>query len=368
MSCPSCYSTPAGSSCSTCGSFITVENGPVQPVRTVKAIRGSDRNGFPRDLEAIPSSIPAADVGGDIKMRDGSATNPINLLQLRQVLAATGGVAVLDANGNLALLPKSLTDTFLVTQAGVVTWAEALPRANLLRESEIAPNRNRLLTMGCAANGMVEIGFLDMSETDYIGVDSEGKPTAKTFCNAEAVDTLDAIFGCRDGVFYKLNGVAGKKLIINDDGMYELVDAASDAPTWFSTKVTVCQKRTGYTDNASFPIEDATLDVPFGGGYSGTYDMTVNGSYIPGSSVAICRCVVGCNVRSTGTESHAQVKLNGLVILESWIDSTYEFGSQNTLIVEVPLTDDEFDFELVATSDGTGHVKTHAKLEILGFK
>jgi hypothetical protein len=301
-------------------------------------------------------------------MRDGSTDLPINLAQLQQLVAVTGGVAVLDGMGNLAMIPKSLTDAFLMTKAGVIAWGDSMPKSNLFNTDDITPYRGKLLTLGCAANNQVEIGFLDIDESEYIGIDADGNPVGRSFCDATAVDTLDSLFGCNGGVFSKLNGIAGKKIIINDDGKFELVDAASDAPTWFDTKVTVCQKRTGYTDNASFAIEDATLDVPFGGLYAGTYDMTVNGSYTPGSSVAICRCVVGCNVRASGTESHAQVILNGLVILEGWIDSTYEFGFQNTLIVEVPLDEDKFDFELVAVSDGSGHVKTHAKLELVGFK
>lgn len=367
MSCPSCCCAPAGTTCNTCGSFITVENGPVQPVRTVKALRGSDRNGLPRDLEAIPSSIPAADVGGDIKMRDGSTANPINLLQLRQVLAATGGVVVIDANGNLALIPKSTADTFLVTQAGVVQWSEVMPRANLLRESELSPNRSRLLTIGCATDGLVEIGFLDLSETDYIGVDSEGKPVARTFCDADAVDTFDAIFGCSNGIFSKINGSAGKKLVINDDGKFELVDAASDKPTWI-TPVTVCSKKVGYVLATDLPIYDAQIDVPFGGVYSGTFDMTTIPTYVEGSSVAICRCIVACNIMGSGVESHAKVLINNVMIIEGWMDTVDVFGFQNTLICEAPLTDDQFDFECYATQDGTGGSKSFSKLEIIGFK
>jgi hypothetical protein len=259
MSCQSCSCCTPGTTCDSCGSYVSIENGRVQPINAASNIRVSDRNGLPRNLVSNDSSLAASDKYGEVKMRDGSSDNPINLALLRSIAAVTKGVVVIDGEGNIAHLPRADVDSYLITRGGVITWGTSMPRSNFLLESELSPYRDKILTLGCSTNGLVEIGFLDLSEGDYIGVDSDGKPVVRQFCDAEAVELLDSVIGCSGGVLSKLNGIADKKLLINEDGKYYLDDAVDDE-TWVGGP-TLWSKSLSEPRDADF----ADVNVAFGG-------------------------------------------------------------------------------------------------------
>jgi hypothetical protein len=136
--------------------------------------------------------------------------------------------------------------------------------------------------------------------------------------------------------------------------------SAAQKAQWLAGKVTVASKFTGSPSSPSFGIEDDVISVT---PHSGSFDMTGVAGYTAGKSVAVVRAVVLVD-ESTGAHVHAQIKLNNLVILEGWIDDSREFSYKNDLVIEVPLTDDAFTYELVTTGDGIAF----AKLEVIGFK
>lgn len=337
MSCPSCSCAEAGTTCATCGSYISIENGRVQPVNTGRNIRVSDRNGHPRDLTAYPSSIPASDENGTIRNRDGSEDRPINLANLREVLAASKGVAVMDADGRIALLPKHTTDGFLVTRGDVITWDEVLPRANVLIASEIIPTRGKLLTLSCAENGLALIGFLNLDEADYIGIDSNGDPIGRLFCDADSVDTLDAIFGCKDGVMSKLVGVANKRLLINGDGKFYL-DEPIDEETWVGgpaiwTKTLATPQAMQFTE----------VIVPFGGGVPNTANWVQMSFQL--------------NCTSSSTQGRVKIIVNDVPVLISVASGNFP-DYADTSALYLPYGDGTFkirgDFSIFSSDSTTG--------------
>lgn len=138
---------------------------------------------------------------------------------------------------------------------------------------------------------------------------------------------------------------------------------SSQAATWLNAKVAVASKFVGTPSPPSFAIEDDVVSVS---PHTGTFDM--DGGSIPGytagKSVAVCRAVVYSDSGLGSTESHAQVIVNGLVLLESWIDSATAFAFQQSNVFEVPLTNDTFTYSVVAAGDALAF----AKLEVIGFK
>jgi hypothetical protein len=264
MSCPTCSTCTPETPCNSCGSYVSIENGRVQPISAASNVRVSDRNGLPRNLVSNTSALASTDKYGEVKMRDGSTDNPINLALLRSVVAATKGVVIIDGEGNIAHLPKSDVDSYLTSQGGVIKWDTSMPRSNVLTESDLAPYRNKLLTIGCTTNGLVEIGFLSLAESDYIGIDSEQKPIGRQFCDADSVDLLDSIFGCKDGVLSKLTGVANKRLLVNGDGKFYLDDAV-DTEVWVGGSP-IWTKILGRPNECEF----TEVVVPFGGNVPNT--------------------------------------------------------------------------------------------------
>jgi hypothetical protein len=135
-------------------------------------------------------------------------------------------------------------------------------------------------------------------------------------------------------------------------------------PTWLVSKVVVGSKFVGTPSAPSFAIEDDVVSVS---PHSGSFNMA-GGSipgYVAGSSVAIVRAMAYTDSGLGGTEALAQVQANGLVLIESWIDSATNFASQTGgTVFEVPLTNDAFTYALVAAGDALAF----AKLEVIGFK
>ena len=264
-------------------------------------------------------------------------------------MAATGGIAVLDANGDLAILPKPTFDAFVASKGGVVTWTDVLPRSNLLREAELAPNRNRLLTIGCASDGLVDIGFLDQDETDYIGIDSEGKPIGRTFCDAGAVDTLDAIFGCSGGVLSKLSGITGKSLLINGDGKFYLDDAI-DEETWVGGP-TLWSKTLTEPSDATF----ADVNVAFGGS-------------VPVTALWVQICIQMFCTTSTSYGT-IRIYINDVPVIASRVVGS--FGSfTGSLAMYVPYGTGTFKIRgsFVASSGGSDGGEGEVTASILSYK
>lgn len=135
----------------------------------------------------------------------------------------------------------------------------------------------------------------------------------------------------------------------------------SQKPTWLSGKIVVGSKYSGSPAAPSFAIED---DLVSATPHSGTFDMTTVPGYVSGSGVAIVRAITFADVGPSGTEALSQVQLNGLVLMESWIDSALNFAYKNDSVLEVPLTNNAFTFALIANGDGVAF----SKLEIIGFK
>lgn len=137
----------------------------------------------------------------------------------------------------------------------------------------------------------------------------------------------------------------------------------SQKPTWLNTKVTVAAKYVGSPVAPSFGIEDDVVSVT---PHSGTFDMdggSVPG-YTAGKSVAVLRAATYIDPGLGGTTAHAQVLVNGLVMVEGWVSSAGTFAFQNSVVFEAPLTNDTFSYELVAA----GNALAFAKLEVIGFK
>lgn len=139
--------------------------------------------------------------------------------------------------------------------------------------------------------------------------------------------------------------------------------ASTQKPTWGNSKVTVAAKFVGTPSPPSFSIEDDIVSVS---PHSGTYNMAGGGlpGYVAGSSVAVVRAVTQVDTGLGGTEAHAQVLINGLVLLESWADGAAAFAIENSDVFEVPLTNDTFTYQLVTAGDALAF----AKLEVIGWK
>lgn len=138
----------------------------------------------------------------------------------------------------------------------------------------------------------------------------------------------------------------------------------SQRPTWLVSKVVVASKFVGSPASPTFAIEDDAVSVT---PHSGSYNMAGGGipGYVAGASVAIVRAMGYTDSGLGGTEALAQVQLNGLVMVESWIDSALNFAMQTGgTVFEVPLTNDAFTYSTIATGDAFAF----AKLEIIGWK
>lgn len=360
MDCPTC--SCGSSSCTGC--IATEANGPVQPIKTGLSIRVSDRNGLPRDLVGDPFSIPFLDENNRTSFRDGSALQPINLKNINSVSAVVGKVFVIDGEGNIAALTPTDEDGYFVKSGNVIKFSPVLPSSNFFASNEVNPAAGKLLVLGCQTNGRVSIGFYNSEEKDYVSLNSDGFPEGKNFCDAEESDTFDSIFGCSGGVFKKLTGVAGSKLVVNEEGKFELASEVSDRLKGVNPKILVAAKKIGGVPSPSFSIHDVPITQ---GEATGTYNMldeAVPGYIEGGLSVQLRLVCYSDTAPSPGTESHSQITINGIVLAETWIDSGNEFAFQNSMVYECPLENDQFNYAILCEGNGTAF----GKIEIVGFR
>ncbi len=139
--------------------------------------------------------------------------------------------------------------------------------------------------------------------------------------------------------------------------------ALSQAATWLNSKVVVASKFVGSPVAPSFAIEDDVVSVT---PHTGSFDMdggSVPG-YTAGKSIAVLRASVYVDPGLGGTTCLAQVQVNGLTLIEGWVASSATFAFQSSIVFEAPLTNDAFNYAVIAS----GSALAFAKLEVIGFK
>lgn len=311
-----------------------------------------------------PFSFPFYDENQRISLRDGSQLQPINLKNVNSVSAIVGKVFVIDGEGNIAALIPTEEDAYLVKVGNIIKFSPELPRNNFFNSNEINPASGKLLVLGCQTNGRVSIGFFNGTSKDFVSINSDGFPEGKNFCESEEAETFDSIFGCSGGVFKKLTGVAGNKLVINEDGKFELASEVSDKLKGVNPKIIVAAKKIGGVPSPSFSIHDTPITQGEATGTFNMVDEAIPGYVDGGLSVQLRIVCYSDTAPSPGTESHAQVSINGIVIAETWIDSGNEFAFQNSLVYECPLENNQFSYAILCEGNGTAF----GKIEIVGFR
>lgn len=188
----------------------------------VNAIDGRDRNCKIRRI--LPAKGFLANLLGSNKagFLDGSADQPIGA-NFEQVLSSDGYVIIQTQAGRiLALKPDDESSQLLslVWDGGVLKFAPITFDATFDDATISSVKSGFLAALACSGTGKLTIGkFLPGCEgTRYLTIDAAGNVTCDTVevgnCrNVTAVDELDSLWGCKEGVFSPIVPVEGKTLI-----------------------------------------------------------------------------------------------------------------------------------------------------------
>jgi hypothetical protein len=159
--------------------------------------------------------------GKVVQFLDGSSSQPIEL-SLETVLSSNGYVVIQTVDGRvLALNPNgSSVPLQLVYDSGVLKFVPFTTSKNYIDSELVSSNSMVLAGFSCLADGNVQLGkFLpNCTGNRHLVISEDGKVTCDTVevgaCRSvTAVDDLDSVWGCKDGVFSPLLPVEGKVLI-----------------------------------------------------------------------------------------------------------------------------------------------------------
>ena len=358
-------------SCGTCPSCLqTCENGPVETIKEGSFVRVSDRNGLPKNLKNKAASIVTVDESG-ARNSDGSVTDPL-LLNLQE-MAQAASVTVVATDGVIGkMTPDETLGITLIFgfKDGVLGFFDATDDPYEFSSARLGEiEAGEILGLECSANGKVRLAKLLLNCTGIRGVVVEG---GRIRCADQEIDEcpavsdeeeLDSIWGCFEGKWTPILPVEGRRLIGVAGPKWALEDESIEGfatPRYF-----IGQKRSGYTGT---PSVVGIVDTPGTSGLaSGTFNMATISNYTTGASVVYVRATTAVENITGANEAKAQVKINGEVIAESWMDTAFQYGYRDSVVYPVKITSDAFTFELVADA-ATSTVWAWAKLEVVSWR
>ena len=362
-------------SCGTCPSCIqSCENGPVDTIKAGKYTRVSDRNGNPKNLKNKNASILTSDEEEGVRNSDGSSGFPIQLNP--QELSQAASVSVFTTEGVMGKMTPESDDTEDQEDLqfgrfdGVLQFKSTAGdpiKIDSARLTEVPSGF--LATFVCSEYNKVELAKLvfDCEGTrNLIIIDGKVQCDTKEIddCpDTAAVDELDSIWGCIDGKWAPINAQEGRRLIGNADGKWEL--EAANISGFAVPRYFIGQLRAGYTGT---PSVAGIVDTPgTSGAASGTFNMTVIPNYTQGAKIVHLRCTTAVENITGANEAKAQIKANGEVIAENWLDTTFQNAYKDSSIYPVALVNDAFTFELIAYA-ATSTVWAWSKLEVVRWE
>ena len=208
----------------------TYENGPVSNVSTGTAIRTSDRNGNPRDLEPNLHSVAHVDGNGIVKMRDGSNYDPITL-KLSSLSGQRLVVGRMNDDGTVTELGyvEGDKDGFVMMKSGEFRVIPTPTKSVSFDSDDVAGSKTgQVALFSCGPDGTLSlVKFSGCGTKKSLVVDADGFVVCDDIsdcANAEETVDSDAIRMCVDGTekFIKPNE-AENKIIISCSGKWRIV-------------------------------------------------------------------------------------------------------------------------------------------------
>jgi hypothetical protein len=345
---------------------------------TVNAVDGRDRNCKIRRVlptKGFFANLIGTNTAGFL---NGSAEQPL-YSDIEDVLASDGYVIIQTEGGRiLALKPDgelaASQSLSLVYSGGVLKFAPFEFDMEFTDEDMASVKSGFLAALACSGTGKLTIGkFIPgCTGTRHLVIDAAGNVSCDTIevgaCrDVTAVDQLDSIWGCKDGVFSPLLPVVGKTLIGSGDPVKWVLGENLSNKVLLDTRYLIAKRNSGFTATTNIPVA-IDLTGTTSGTQSGTFDMTVIPSYVAGYTIAWVRIATMVNATGAGLEALAHCVINGEIKSQSWIDTVNDFGYKNDVLYPVKLTGDSFTYELYTYAQSGTQTEAFVQLEIVGWE